>query len=363
MKVTLALLAFVPPAAFAVSFATPQYPACASGFTCGTISPADKPGLSFDCAWIRAVDEIGVVLYAHGNDGKLSKGMFFETMSQVATLGYSGLSCDQRGYSPGAAPDDMAAYNYDILASDLFSLMDASNFSAPYGGKFHMVAHDQGARVSWHAIAKGGTASEGRKRFLSFTSLSIPHSDVFSDALLGPLADYDAQVAQQYVRMLVLPNSTLVGSQQIYNVLCKSGGWTDISTCQKTLWWYNGAIDSGAMGLAPMEPYGELADYVGIPSATVERLTQYPLTGVAQTVKVGHVVEFPVFYACGEDDLSDLCKEKFGDQSKALIQDFAYLRVPNCGHQVLGCAAAQEYIDGIIANIQSANTTKKVIVV
>merc|ERR1712012_820493 len=93
------------------------------------------------------------------------------------------------------------------------------------------------------------------------------------------------------------------------------------------------------------------------------RLTQYPLTGVAQTVKVGHVVEFPVFYACGEDDLSDLCKEKFGDQSKALIQDFAYLRAPNCGHQVLGCAAAQEYIDGIIANIQSANMKKKVIVV
>merc|ERR1712136_391700 len=238
MKVTLALLAFVPLAALAVPFAALKYPACASGFTCGTISPADKPGLSFDCAWIRAVDEIGVVLYAHGNDGKLSKGMFFETMSQVATLGYSGLSCDQRGYSPGAAPDDMAAYNYDILASDLFSLMDATNFSAPYGGKFHMVAHDQGARVSWHAIAKGGTASEGRKRFLSFTSLSIPHSDVFSDALLGPLADYDAQVAQQYVRMLVLPNSTLVDSQQIYNVLCKSGGWTDISTCQKTLWCY-----------------------------------------------------------------------------------------------------------------------------
>merc|ERR1712135_22678 len=236
--------------------------------------------------------------------------------------GYSGLSCDQRGYSPGAAPDDMAAYNYDILASDLFSLMDATNFSAP----------------------NGGTASEGRKRFLSFTSLSIPHSDVFSDALLGPLADYDAQVAQQYVRMLVLPNSTLVDGQQIYNVICQSEGWTDISTCQKTLWWYNGAIDSGAMGLAPMEPYDELADFVGIPFATVESLTQYPLTGVAQTVKVGHVVEFTVFYACGYDDQSDLCKEKFGNQSKALIQDFAYLRVPNCGHQVLACAAAQEII-------------------
>uniref|UniRef100_A0A7S1AB61 Serine aminopeptidase S33 domain-containing protein n=1 Tax=Noctiluca scintillans TaxID=2966 RepID=A0A7S1AB61_NOCSC len=117
------------------------------------------------------------------------------------------------------------------------------------------------------------------------------------------------------------------------------------------------------MGLAPMEPYGELAEYVGIPSAMVENLTQYPLTGVAQTVKVGNVLEFPVFYACGYDDRSDLCKPKFGDQSKALIQDFAYLRVPNCSHKVLDCTAAQEFIDGIITNIQSANTSNKVIVV
>merc|ERR1712107_141585 len=62
-------------------------------------------------------------------------------------------------------------------------------------------------------------------------------------------------------------------------------------------------------------------------------------------------------------DQSDLCKEKFGNQSKALILDFAYLRVPNCGHQVLACAAAQEIIDGIITNIQSSSMTKKVIVV
>jgi len=363
MRAVLASIVLFPLATLAAPFVAQKYSACATGFTCGTISPVDKPGLSFRCAWIRASDEKGVVLYAHGNDGKRAKGMFFETMSQVAALGYTGLSCDQRGYSPGAAPDDMASYNYDVLASDLFSLMDASNFSAPYGGKFHMVAHDQGARVAWHAIAKGGSASEGRKRFLSFTSLSIPHSDVFSDALLGPSADYDAQVAQQYVRMLVLPNSTAVDNNQIYNVVCRSGGWTNISRCQKTLWWYNGGIDSGAMGLAPMEPYGYIANYVGIPSTIVESLTQYPLTGVAQTVKVGYVSEFPVFYGCGEGDSSDLCKQEFGDQSKALIQDFSYLRSPDCGHDVLGCSAQQQFIDGIIANIQSSTNTHEIIVV
>jgi len=319
--------------------------------------------MSFDCAWIKADNEKGVVLYAHGNDGKQSKAFFFETMLQVVELGYTGLSCDQRGYSPGASPDHMASYNYDLLASDLFSLMDASNFSAPYGGKFHMVAHDQGARVAWHAIAKGGSTSEGRKRFLSFTSLSIPHADVFSGALLGPDADYDSQVAQQYVRMLVLPNSTSVDNDQIYKVICKPGGWIDIRQCQKTLWWYNGAIDSGAMGLAPMEPYGKLELLVGIPKAMVEQLTQYPLTGVAQTVKVGEIVEFPVFYACGADDPSDLCKPEFGDRSKALIKDFAYLNVPGCGHKVLDCSTAQQFIDGIIKNIQSGADVHQLIIV
>ena len=70
----------------------------------------------------------------------------------------------------------------DELAGDIYAIVDAFGYGSQYGGKFHVVSHDQGARIAWHSIAK----FYGRQRYLSFSSLSIPHADVFSNALYGP---------------------------------------------------------------------------------------------------------------------------------------------------------------------------------
>jgi len=333
------------------------YPACQAGLTCVPVTPAGS-GMTFDCAYVEAVGEDRGHVYAmHGNDGKQSKGMFFNTMLQLAALNYSTVSCDARGYSPGASPAEYSAYHYDKLAGDIISIVDTMGFAGKFGGKFHLVAHDQGARVSWHSIAKNIT----RPRLLSFTSLSIPHSDVFSDALLSSHPDADQQLAAQYVRMLVLPNSTTVQDETIFHKVCENEGWTTPGSCQPSLWWYNGAIDSGAMALTkwdPDAPYSPVSKYVGLNFTTVEDLTQYPLEGVAQSVRVGRVDEFPVFYACGSNDQSDLCKAAFDTESGALISQYTYLKVDGCGHNVLGCqTGAQKFIDGIIKNIQQATHT------
>ena len=228
-----------------------NYPRCLPGLTCTTLTPSDKPEFAFDCAFINSTlpTTKGQVYYMHGNDGKYSKAMFFNMMLRLAPLGYNGLSCDARGYSPNASPNEYDAYNYNELTSDIFSLLNASGYSTQFNGTFHLVTHDQGARVSWHAIA---SHPEIHTRLLSFTSLSIPHSDVFSDALIGPNMNTPQASASQYVRMLVLPNSTSVDDNRIYNIVCKSEQWLDQQQCQQTLWWYNGAIDSGAMALAPL---------------------------------------------------------------------------------------------------------------
>jgi len=327
------------------------YPACKDGVTCAPITPAGS-GLTFDCAWVEAIGEDRGHGYAmNGNDGKQAKAMFFDTMLQLAAHNYSSVSCDARGYSPRASPPDYNAYYYDKLAADIIAIVDAIGFSTKFGGKFHLVAHDQGARVSWHPIAKNIT----RPRLLSFTSLPIPHSDVFSDALLSDHPDADQQLAAQYVRMLVLPNSTMVQDETIFHKVCQSEGWTSPEACQPSLWYYNGAIDSGAMALTkwdPHAPYSPVSKYVGINFTTVQRLTQYPLAGVAQSVRVGRVDEFPVLYACGSTDQSDLCKAAFDTESAALIGNYTYLKVVGCGHDVLGCDHAQTYIDAIIKNIQ-----------
>ena len=40
----------------------------------------------------------------------------------------------QRGYSPGAAPDDVASYDYGLLASDVWAITDAAEGFLPDGG-------------------------------------------------------------------------------------------------------------------------------------------------------------------------------------------------------------------------------------
>ena len=328
------------------------YPACRDGFTCAPVTPAGS-GMTFDCAYIGATASPtrGQVYHMHGNDGKRAKAMFFDTMLQLAALGYASVACDARGYSPGASPFDYGAYHYDKLAADIIDIVDAMGFGEKFDGKFHLVTHDQGARVAWHSIAKNIT----RPRLLSFTSLSIPHSDVFSDALLSAHPDANQQLAAQYVRMLVLPNSTLVQNKTIFHKVCEPEGWSETWACQPSLWWYNGAIDSGAMALTKWDPNAAISPvskYVGIDFKTVEKLTQYPLEGVAQSVRVGRVDEFPVLYACGSLDTSDLCESAFDTESRALIGKYTYLKVVGCGHDVLGCKQAQTYIDAIIKNIQ-----------
>lgn len=57
------------------------------------------------------------------------------------------VACDLRGYSPGASPNDIAAYNYDVLASDVFALAAAAGFDTADEDGYHLIAHDHGAAL------------------------------------------------------------------------------------------------------------------------------------------------------------------------------------------------------------------------
>ncbi len=93
----------------------------------------------------------------------------------VEHLGGDGLRLvapDQRGYSPGARPEAVAAYGIEALVGDVLSVADA--IGAP---TFHLVGHDWGASVSWALTA----AHPERVRTL--TALSVPHLAAFGRAL------------------------------------------------------------------------------------------------------------------------------------------------------------------------------------
>jgi pimeloyl-ACP methyl ester carboxylesterase len=65
-------------------------------------------------------------------------------LAALADAGYRAVAVDQRGYSPGARPDDPAAYAMAHLVDDVLGIVDALG-----GGPVHLVGHDFGGSVAW----------------------------------------------------------------------------------------------------------------------------------------------------------------------------------------------------------------------
>lgn len=96
---------------------------------------------------------------------------------QLAALGdegYRAVAPDQRGYSPGARPEEVERYRSEVLVADVLALADELG-----GHRLHLVGHDWGAAVAWQV------AGRHPDRLRTLTSLSVPHPFAFSRALGG----------------------------------------------------------------------------------------------------------------------------------------------------------------------------------
>ena len=121
-----------------------------------TVSDVEANGMTFRCR--TAGDSGDPVMLLHGFPE--TSHMWTDLIPRLAEAGYRTLAPDLRGYSPGARPDDVSAYSYEALASDVFALADASGFE-----RFHLVGHDWGAIIGWAAVD-----IDGGKRIASWTS-------------------------------------------------------------------------------------------------------------------------------------------------------------------------------------------------
>jgi pimeloyl-ACP methyl ester carboxylesterase len=90
----------------------------------------------------------------------------------LADAGYRVVAPDQRGYSPGARPRDVASYRLSELVGDVIRLADHEDL-----GRFHLVGHDWGAMVAWFV------ASQHPDRLRSLTAISVPHPSAYREAL------------------------------------------------------------------------------------------------------------------------------------------------------------------------------------
>jgi pimeloyl-ACP methyl ester carboxylesterase len=89
-------------------------------------------------------------------------------LDALAVAGYRAVAVDQRGYSPGARPDDPAAYAMAHLVDDVLGFVDALGVD-----RVDLVGHDFGGSVAWTV------AGHHPDRLRSLTVASTPHPLAF----------------------------------------------------------------------------------------------------------------------------------------------------------------------------------------
>lgn len=104
---------------------------------------------------------------------------------------YRVLLLDQRGYSPGARPDDVEDYRLPRMVADAVGVLDALGVESA-----HVVGHDFGAAVGWQLGARHAS------RLRSLTVLSVPHPRAMIEALR---TDPDQRSRSQYMRTFAQP--------------------------------------------------------------------------------------------------------------------------------------------------------------
>jgi pimeloyl-ACP methyl ester carboxylesterase len=93
-------------------------------------------------------------------------------LAPLAAAGYHAVAFDQRGYSSGARPHGIPAYDVRLLMSDALAVADTLGHR-----RFHLVGHDWGGQLAW-LIAAGHP-----DRVRSLTVLSRPHPAAFAGAM------------------------------------------------------------------------------------------------------------------------------------------------------------------------------------
>jgi pimeloyl-ACP methyl ester carboxylesterase len=103
-----------------------------------------------------------------------------DELAALGEAGYRAVAVDQRGYSPGARPTEIADYVVDNLVADALGFADSQGAS-----RFHLVCHDWGGIVGW---ALAGAHSD---RLRSFTVLATPHPQALHAAIGSDPDQYD----------------------------------------------------------------------------------------------------------------------------------------------------------------------------
>jgi pimeloyl-ACP methyl ester carboxylesterase len=145
-------------------------------------SPVTVGDLTFDVRSSGPEDGDPIILLHGFPETSMS---WLEVAPRLADAGFRVHAPDQRGYSPGARPTGVQAYDTGLLAADVIGLADALGLTT-----FHLVGHDWGSAVAWVV------AAEHPDRVRTLTAVSLPHLAAYNRALA---ADPDQQAKAAYI--------------------------------------------------------------------------------------------------------------------------------------------------------------------
>ncbi len=222
---------------------------------------------------------------------------------------------DQRGYSPGARPKDVAAYRVGELAADALALLDA--VGAPSA---HLVAHDWGALVGWRLVA-----GEHADRIRTFTAISAPHPGAL---VAAARTDPDQQQRLGYIRLF------------------QEAGKAE------TVLLENGATRLRAMfGALPPERIDDYVRPLLEPGALTATLNWYRALGTNGST--GPALR-PTTYVWGDQDIAmgRVAAQSCGDWVNA---DYEFVPLPGASHWIAD-ELPDELARHILARIDSARS-------
>lgn len=122
-------------------------------------------------------------------------------MEELVEKNYYAIAPNQRGYSSGARPENVEAYQIDHLASDIIAIADELGLE-----KFHLIGHDWGAVVGWKL------AADHPDRIISYSAISVPHIDSFTKAYREDPEQYEASGYIRFFQKSTLPEFALANN-------------------------------------------------------------------------------------------------------------------------------------------------------
>ena len=226
----------------------------------GEIQQVDVGDLTFDVR-VDGPEDGPPILLLHGfPETSLSWASVTPLLTAAGLRTYAP---DQLGYSPGARPDEVAAYSTPSLAQVTADLMTALDVP-----RADVVGHDWGANVAW------ALAGWHPDRVRSLTAVSVPHPAAYTVAYR---TDPEQKERSAYIRLFWQPGKAeevllADDGRRLRRML--SGGEGDSGVPAEAIDEYVGVLSAPGALTAALNWYramssSERVDPVGVPTTDV----------------------------------------------------------------------------------------------